>query len=43
MRVLNAVCSVLQWEESNYLVDAQTSEGHALRSTALDWLGKGQS
>jgi len=36
MKVLNAVCSILQWEDSNYLVDAQSSEGYALRATALD-------
>jgi hypothetical protein len=36
MKVLNAVRSTLQWEDSNYLVDAQISEGHALRATALD-------
>jgi hypothetical protein len=36
MKVLNAVCSVLQWEDRKYLVDTQSSEGHALRAPALD-------
>jgi hypothetical protein len=35
--------SILQWEDSNYLVDTQGPEDHPLRATALDWLGKGQS
>jgi len=36
MKVLNAVCTVLQQEDSNYPADTQSSEGHALRATALD-------
>lgn len=35
--------SILKWEDKNYLVDTQGSEGHDLRAPTLDWLGKGQS
>jgi len=36
MKVQNAVCSVLQWEDNEYLLDAQISEGNALRASALE-------